>query len=191
MRPVRAVVAVVTAVLLAVGLMAGPAQAAVRDVRDARGDALGALDIASLRVRNAEHRVTVTLRIPRLERRRIGGFTVFVGRKVKGRPEYAASKVRRGSGWATTWQRLDDKRLRCKGMRMRMKPRRVVVSIPQRCLDDNRSAVRVQVAVFTRAYLRGDVPDEVLLNPSPGPTLPIDGVPKVRGTKMTRWVGYR
>ncbi|QMW65034.1 hypothetical protein H4N58_12460 [Mumia sp. ZJ1417] len=191
MRAGRTAVTLAIAVLLTLGLVAAPAQAAVRDVPDARGDALSALDISSLRVRNAEHRVTVALRIPRLERRRLGGFTVFVGRKVAGRPEYAASKVRRGSGWDTTWQRLDDERRSCKGLRMQVKPRRVVVSIPQRCLDANRSAVRVQVAVFTRAYLRGDVPDEVLLDPSPGPTLPIDGVPKVRGTKMTRWVAYR
>lgn len=190
MRAARVGLTLGSALLLALGLMS-PAYGAVRDVRDARRDAIPALDISSLRVRNAEHRVTVTLRIPRLERRRLGGVTVFLGRKVAGRPEYAASKVRRGSGWAKTWQRLDDERRRCKGLRMRVKPRRVVVSVPQRCLDRNRAAVRVQVAVFTRAYLRGNVPDEVLLNPSPGPTLPVDGVPKVGGVAMTRWVAYR
>lgn len=190
MRPVRVGLTLATALVLGLGLLS-PAYGAVRDIRDARGDAMPGLDISSLRVRNAEHRVTLTLRIPRLERRRLGGVTVFVGRKVAGRPEYAASKVRRGSGWAKTWQRLDGERRRCKGLRMRVEPRRVVVSVPQRCLDGNRAAVRVQVAVFTRAYLRGNVPDEVLLDPSPGPTLPIDGVPKVSGTKMTRWVAYR
>ncbi|MGH1564871.1 hypothetical protein [Mumia sp. DW29H23] len=184
-------VGAVTALVLASGLVASPADAAARTVKDARGDALPALDISSLRVRNAEHRVTVTLRIPRLERRRVGGVTIFLGRKVAGRPEYAASRVRRGDGWRATWQELGESRLRCEGLRWRTAPRRIVLSVPQRCLGANRAAVRVQVAVFTRAYLRGDVPDEVLLDPRPSPTLPIDGVPKVQGTRMTPWVAYR
>ncbi|MBW9205495.1 hypothetical protein KV102_16605 [Mumia sp. zg.B53] len=187
LAPVGAAVALV----LATGLLASPADAAARTVRDQRGDALSAVDITSLRVRNAEHRVRVTIRVPRLERRRVGGVTVFLGRKVAGRPEYAASKVRRAGGWKTTWQQLDASRLRCSGMRFRIRPRSVVLSVPQRCLGDNRAAVRVQVAVFTRAYLHGNVPEEVLIDPKPGPRLPIDGVPKARGARMTPWAAYR
>jgi hypothetical protein len=184
-------VATLVSVLLAAGLLTSSADAATRQWDDARRDAMPALDISSLTLRNAEHRVRVTLRIPALERRRLGGVTVYLGRKVAGRPEYAASKVRRGDHWKKTWQELGDSRRRCSGLRIRIHRHRVVVSVPQRCLDDNRAAVRVQAAVFTRAYLRGDVPDEVILDPRPSPSLPIDGVPTVRGTRMTHWVGYR
>ncbi|WP_370614705.1 hypothetical protein [Mumia sp. Pv 4-285] len=185
-----AILGLVVVMALGAGL-ASPAEAAVRRVDDPRGDALSALDVSAVTVRNARTRVTVTLRVPRLERRRVGGVTVFVRRKAPGRPEYAVSKVRRGDGWRTTWQEFGASRLVCKGLRVRLRERRVVVSIPQRCLGDNRSAVRVQASVFTRAYLRGNVPDEVILDPKPGPSLPIDGVPTVRGARMTPWVAHR
>ncbi|KAA1420569.1 hypothetical protein FE697_016590 [Mumia zhuanghuii] len=187
----RTLIGLVTAAALGAGFVVSPADAAVRRLDDPRGDALAALDISAVSIRNARSVVTVTLRVPRLERRRVGGITVFVRRKVAGRPEYAASKVRRGDRWRTTWQEFGASRLPCSGLRVRLRERRVVVSIPQRCLGHNRSAVRIQASLFTRAYLRGNVPDEVVLNPTPGPTLPIDGVPSVRGTRMTPWVAHR
>lgn len=185
-------VVLLVAAVLGVGLLAAPAEASIRRFDDPRGDARAALDVSALTVRNARTRVRVTLHVPRLERRRLGGVTVFVGRKAHGRPEYSASKVRRGAHrWRTTWQEFDESRMRCRGLHVRVRPHRVVVSIPQHCLGDNRSPVRVQAAVFSRAYLAGNVPEEVLFDPHPGPTLPIDGVPGVRGTRMTDWVPYR
>ncbi|WP_370614700.1 hypothetical protein [Mumia sp. Pv 4-285] len=187
-RTLRALAVGAAAVALVVGATASPASAKTRTFTDKAGDALPALDITKVKVKNKKHVVVVRLSVPGLQRSKLGFVVIAVRTKTKGRPEYASMKLRfDGTGWtplSLSGDELDD--VRCKGDRMTFGKRSVTVRIPQRCLGGNTRSVKVGAALAARDWLEKGEPE-----PEPGPDAWGDAYPSITSEKLSPWVRYR
>ncbi|WP_262848907.1 hypothetical protein [Mumia quercus] len=189
-RPVRTLAAAGAAAALVLTATASPAAAKTRSFTDKRGDAQSALDITKVKVTNKKSAVVVRVSVPGLRKSKVGGVLVAVRTKAKGRPDYAAMKLRlEGSGWMPLMffdESAEDFDTACKGDRVSFHKKSITVRIPQRCLGANKKAVRVAAAVMGRD--EEGLFDEEL---KPGPDAPMDAYPSLTSDRMSPWVSYR
>ncbi|WP_370614702.1 hypothetical protein [Mumia sp. Pv 4-285] len=189
-RPIRTLAVGAAAVALVVGVSASPAAAKTRTFTDKSDDAVAALDITKVKVKNKKHVVVIRASVPGLDKAKVGGVSVGIRTKAKGRPEYALSKVRAEGRWMpVTFMDLksEDIMVSCKGDRISFGKKSVTVRIPQRCLGANKKAVRVGVALFGRDL------DEVMIDeePTSGPDAQFDVYPTIASNRLSPWVRYR
>ncbi len=183
-----AVVVGAVATVLVAGASASPAAAKTRTFRDQAGDALPALDVTKVKVRNTKHAVVVRATIPDFRRRTADVVSVAVRTQAPGRPLFVAQKVRHPSGWAPVELLAGGmEAVACKGDRVRFAARSVTVRIPQRCLEGNHSSVRIGFGVGGPGS-QGLGLDEL---ENPGPDLAVDAYPSLVVDKLSPWVRYR
>ncbi|MBW9205494.1 hypothetical protein KV097_06000 [Mumia sp. zg.B17] len=188
-RTIRTLVVGAAAAGLVLATTASPAAAKTRTFSDPRGDAVAALDVTKIKVTNKKHAVVVRMTVPGFKKSKLGGVLVGLRTKAKGRPDFASMKIRiEGAGWMPLMfsGESDEDFVSCKGDRISFGKRSVTVRIPQRCLERNKRAVRVSVALIGR-----DDALEMEEMPEPGPDAVVDAYPSLTSTKMSPWVRYR
>jgi hypothetical protein len=182
-----AVGAAATGLVLAV--TASPADAKTRTFTDKRGDAAPAFDITKVKVTNKKRVVIVRATVPGLKKSQLGVVSVALKTRAKGRPIYMLSKARiENAGWMPLMfmdPRSDDLIVRCKGDKVTFGKRSITVRIPQRCLGDNRKALKAFVGLGGRDFMTSEE------EPKPGPDAQVDGYPSLSGNKLSPWVRYR
>ena len=186
-RTLRTLAIGAAASALVVGVTASPAEAKTRSFKDARGDAAAAVDMTKVKVANKKRALVVRMTVPRLEKVQLEAVSVTIVTKARGRPLFISSKARRPDG---SWSGLSlvsfqaESTVRCRGDKIRFGARAITVRIPQRCLDRNRRAVRVGVALVSRQ-------NDGTSSPQPGPDTYADGYPSLVSPKQPPWVRYR
>ncbi|KAA1420571.1 hypothetical protein FE697_016600 [Mumia zhuanghuii] len=189
-RTLRTVAIGAAAAALVVGMTASPAAAKTRTFTDKRTDAVAALDITKVKVKNKKHAVVVRMTVPDFDKSKLGSVMLSIRTKSKGRPTFMVTKARiEGAGWMPPMfldPTSEDIIVACKGDRVTFGAKSVTVRVPQRCLGANRKAVRVQ------PVLMGRDPELEMLEelPEPGPDAPLDAYPTF-SARMSPWVGYR
>lgn len=154
--PGRRLAAMLLAMLLATVALAPPAAAARLAIPDARGDAVRAVDITRLVIRNDSDVLRLRAVIPELKPRRVA--ETIAALRVRGPGEPAADYVvvteRTAEGRQTTLWRAPfasevppgEEPIVCPDLTVRwMKSRRVVVTVPSACLP---TTARVRAGLY-------------------------------------------